>query len=72
VALAVLAQASIGIATLVWVVPIELALSHQAVALVVLTGATLHAARTLAKPPLGGAAKMREEPASSTCRVAMS
>jgi heme a synthase len=72
VALAVLAQASIGIATLMWVVPIELALSHQAVALVVLTGATLHAARTLAKPPLGGTAKMREEPVSSTCRVAMS
>jgi cytochrome c oxidase assembly protein subunit 15 len=72
VAAAVLAQASIGIATLMWAVPIELALSHQAVALVVLTGATLHAARTLATPPLGEAAKMREEPVASTCRIAMS
>jgi cytochrome c oxidase assembly protein subunit 15 len=72
VAIAVLAQASIGIATLIWAVPIELALSHQAVALVVLTGATLHAARTLATPPLGDAAKMREEPVSSTCRIAIS
>jgi heme a synthase len=72
VAVAVLAQASIGIATLVWAVPIELALSHQAVALVVLTGATVHAARTLATPRLGDAAKMREEPASGTCRIATS
>jgi cytochrome c oxidase assembly protein subunit 15 len=71
VAVAVVAQASIGIVTLMWAVPIELALSHQAVALVVLTGATLHAARTLATPPLGDAAKMREEPVSR-CRIAMS
>jgi cytochrome c oxidase assembly protein subunit 15 len=72
VAVAVLAQASIGIATLVWAVPIELALLHQAAALVVLTGATLHAARTSATPPLGDASAMREEPVSSTCRIAMS
>jgi heme a synthase len=65
VAVAVLAQASIGIATLIWAVPIELALFHQAVALVVLTGATLHAARTLAIRPLGDSAKMRDEPAFS-------
>lgn len=51
VAVAVLAQAAIGIMTLTRGVPIELALLHQAVALVVLTGATLHAARTLASPP---------------------
>ena len=47
VAVALLAQAGIGIMTLVRGVPIEIALMHQAVALVVLTGATLHAARTL-------------------------
>jgi heme a synthase len=46
-AVALLAQAGIGIMTLIHGVPIELALLHQAVALVVLTGATLHAARTL-------------------------
>ncbi len=52
VMLALLAQATIGIMTLTQAVPIELALLHQAVALVVLTGATLHAARTLSSPPL--------------------
>jgi heme a synthase len=45
VAAAVLAQASVGIVTLIHAAPIELALSHQAVALVVLTAATLHVAR---------------------------
>ncbi len=48
VLVAVLAQASIGIVTLIHAAPIELALSHQAVALVVLAAATLHAARTFA------------------------
>src|SRR5258708_9044105 len=47
VAVAVLAQAGIGIMTLIRGVPIELALLHQALALVVLTGATLHAVRTV-------------------------
>jgi len=47
VAAALLVQASIGIVTLIRSVPIELALLHQAVALVVLTAVTLHAARTL-------------------------
>jgi len=47
VAVAVLAQAGIGIMTLIRGVPIELALLHQAVALAVLTAATLHAARTV-------------------------
>jgi cytochrome c oxidase assembly protein subunit 15 len=46
VAVAVLAQAGIGIMTLIQSVPLEFALLHQAVALVVLTAATLHAART--------------------------
>jgi cytochrome c oxidase assembly protein subunit 15 len=46
VAIAVLAQAGLGIMTLLFVVPLHLALTHQAMALVVLTAATLHAART--------------------------
>jgi heme a synthase len=49
VAIAVLAQAGIGIMTLIRAVPIELALAHQAVALVLLTAATLHAARTFGR-----------------------
>jgi cytochrome c oxidase assembly protein subunit 15 len=48
VAIAALAQASLGIMTLLFSAPIQLALVHQAMALVVLTAATLHAARTLA------------------------
>jgi len=49
VAVVVLAQAGIGIVTLIQSVPIELALLHQAAALVVLTAATLHAARTVGR-----------------------
>jgi cytochrome c oxidase assembly protein subunit 15 len=48
-AVAVLAQAGIGIMTLIRSVPIELALLHQAGALVVLTAAALHAARTVGR-----------------------
>jgi heme a synthase len=65
VAVAVLAQAGIGIMTLIRGVPIELALLHQAVALVVLTAATLHAARTVGagsagvSPALSGGVSMR-------------
>ena len=44
-AVAVTLQASLGILTLVMVVPISLALLHQAMAMMVLTVATLHAAR---------------------------
>ncbi|MGC1779454.1 MAG: COX15/CtaA family protein [Xanthobacteraceae bacterium] len=47
-AVAVTLQAALGIATLLAVVPISLALSHQAMAMVVLTIATVHAA-SLAK-----------------------
>jgi heme a synthase len=47
VAVAVLAQAGLGIMTLLFSVPIQLALAHQAMALVALTAATLHAARML-------------------------
>jgi cytochrome c oxidase assembly protein subunit 15 len=50
VVVALLAQAGIGIMTLIRGVPIELALLHQAMALVVLTAATLHAARAFAIP----------------------
>lgn len=50
VAIAVLAQAGLGIMTLLFSAPLHLALTHQAMALVVLTAATLHAARTLALP----------------------
>ena len=44
---AILAQALIGIITLLHGVPLFLALLHQAMAVVVLTAATLHAARVL-------------------------
>jgi cytochrome c oxidase assembly protein subunit 15 len=48
VAVAVLAQAGLGIMTVLFSVPLVLALTHQAMALVVLTAATVHAARMLA------------------------
>jgi cytochrome c oxidase assembly protein subunit 15 len=43
---AVLVQIGLGIATLLWVVPLSLALLHQAMAMLVLTAASVHAART--------------------------
>ncbi|MFZ3308342.1 MAG: COX15/CtaA family protein [Xanthobacteraceae bacterium] len=49
-AVAVTLQAALGIATLLAVVPISLALSHQAMAMVVLTIATVHAARAVPRP----------------------
>ena len=48
VAVAVLAQGGLGIMTLLFNVPLHLALTHQAMALVAVTAATLHASRTLA------------------------
>jgi cytochrome c oxidase assembly protein subunit 15 len=44
---AVVAQYALGVATLLWVVPVTLATAHQAMAVILLTGAvaTLHAAR---------------------------
>jgi cytochrome c oxidase assembly protein subunit 15 len=78
VAVAVLAQAGIGIMTLIRGVPIELALLHQAVALVVLTAATLHAACTVGRsagsagvsPALsGGAAHAGATPAVPERRI---
>jgi heme a synthase len=56
VAVAVLAQAGLGIMTLRFSVPLHLALAHQAMALVVLTAVTLHAAWTLAGTALAGTA----------------
>ncbi len=51
VVIAVLAQAGLGIMTLLFSAPIGLALPHQAMALVVLTAATIHAARIWAPGP---------------------
>lgn len=61
VAAALLAQAGIGIMTLTRGVPIEIALLHQAMALVTLTAATLHAARTLSSPQFDRFAKIRSD-----------
>jgi cytochrome c oxidase assembly protein subunit 15 len=49
-ALAVTLQAALGIATLLLVVPLSLALSHQAMAMIVLTVATVHAASVAKRP----------------------
>jgi cytochrome c oxidase assembly protein subunit 15 len=48
----VLVQAFIGIVTLLYSVPIPLALLHQAMAIVLLTIATLQAARLLQRQPI--------------------
>jgi heme a synthase len=45
IAVALLIQAALGILTLVHVVPIGLALAHQAMAMIVLALAAVHAAR---------------------------
>jgi cytochrome c oxidase assembly protein subunit 15 len=57
VAMAVLAQAGLGIMTLLFSVPLDLALTHQAMALVVLTAVTLHAARSAGISPPHGCLK---------------
>jgi len=41
---AIVAQIALGVATLLWVVPLSLALLHQAMAMLVLTVASVHAA----------------------------
>ncbi len=50
---AVLAQYALGVATLLWVVPVPLGTAHQAMAVLVLTAAlaAMHAARSLAAAP---------------------
>jgi cytochrome c oxidase assembly protein subunit 15 len=47
---AVMLQAALGVATLVFVVPLPLALAHQAMAMLVLTAATVHAAFVIPGP----------------------
>jgi heme a synthase len=47
---AVTLQAALGISTLLWVVPLPLALSHQAMAIVVLTVAVVQAAQVTRRP----------------------
>jgi len=54
VAVAIFAQMAIGVIALMRAAPLGLALLHQAMALVVLTAATLHAARVAAASPIGG------------------
>ena len=52
-------QAALGIATLLWIVPLPLALLHQAAAMLVLTVATLHAAGLARRPGVPIAAVAR-------------
>ena len=52
-------QATLGILTLLHQVPIDLALAHQAVAIVVLTLAVFQAERLVARPRRAGAAETR-------------
>jgi len=49
-AVAICAQATIGIVTLLAAAPLPLAMLHQAMALIVLTIATLHASRATIMP----------------------
>jgi cytochrome c oxidase assembly protein subunit 15 len=48
--IAVTLQAALGVTTLLWVAPLPLALSHQAMAIVVLTVAVVHAAQVTRRP----------------------
>ncbi len=67
-AAAVTLQAALGIWTLLMVVPIDLALAHQTTAMLVLTAATLNAARLMPRPavPLGPSrAEMQRQVPSS-------
>ncbi|MDE2284557.1 MAG: COX15/CtaA family protein [Hyphomicrobiales bacterium] len=56
-------QATLGILTLVWLVPLPLALAHQAVAMLVLTVVSLHAANVMAGQPqrLSSSSRVGEE-----------
>ena len=55
---AIVAQIALGIATLLWVVPLPLALAHQATAMLVLTAATVHAGSVIPGPSAGEGARM--------------
>ena len=59
-AVAVTLQAALGVATLLMVVPLPLALLHQAMAMIVLTIATMHAASVAKRTPLSSA--KRDDP----------
>ncbi len=66
---AVMLQAGLGIWTLLMVVPIDLALAHQTMAMVVLTVATINAARLMPKvgvPLIPAQAGMQRQVPSST------
>jgi cytochrome c oxidase assembly protein subunit 15 len=56
---AVALQVALGIVTLVWRVPLALALAHQAMAMLVLTVATVHAATLARRAPRAIAARAR-------------
>jgi heme a synthase len=60
---ALMLQATLGILTLVLVVPLLLALAHQAIAMVVLTVATVHAATVVERVPRGRAESIPLAPA---------
>jgi cytochrome c oxidase assembly protein subunit 15 len=65
VAALVTVQAGIGIATLLLVVPLDLAITHQAMAVVVLTVAVIHAERLrhrVERRPLDAPAGAVEQP----------
>ncbi len=59
---AITLQAALGIATLLLVVPLPLALLHQAMAMLILTAATLHAANVVERPIRHSGAERSEEP----------
>jgi heme a synthase len=46
---AIVVQIALGVATLLWVVPLSLALLHQAMAMLVLTTASVHAANAISR-----------------------
>jgi cytochrome c oxidase assembly protein subunit 15 len=48
---AVTLQVALGIVTLLWRAPLSLALAHQAMAMLVLTAAALHAANVTERVP---------------------
>jgi heme a synthase len=58
---AVCAQATLGIITLVAAAPLALAMAHQAMALVVLTAATLHASRATVVPASAPAVRLASD-----------
>jgi heme a synthase len=62
---AVILQMALGVATLVWVVPLPLALLHQAVAMLVLTVASVHAAHVGRARIVSGVIPLQQNRASA-------